>query len=230
MTQTLHPAVAHLADDDTRPSQPRLADAEGELEHLVRVYQAAVGESDERGASQALEVICRKTAPDIAKFCALIAGPRVNALDAAQETMIEACRRLPTLREPRAFRGWLYSIARNKVMAQRRWTWVRRWVPGSNLEVHEDPSAGPFREMALSRRSQMVERVLDELPEDQRTAIALHVLQGLSDSEVAECLGKKKTNVKSLIRRAKESFRKAVGRLGYEEELSEALGDGCEGE
>jgi RNA polymerase sigma-70 factor (ECF subfamily) len=77
--------------------------------------------------------------------------------------------------------------------------------------------------MCLGRRARLVEEVLEALPEEQRTAIALHVLQGLSDSEVAECLGKKKTNVKSLLRRAKENFRREVKRRGYEAELSDQI-------
>jgi RNA polymerase sigma-70 factor (ECF subfamily) len=197
--------------------------AEDELTQLVRAYQGAVEAGDEPHASRALDAICRQTAGEIARFCSFIAGPRVNALDAAQETMIEACRKLAGLREPAVFRSWLYSIARNKVVAQRRWHWVRRWVPGASLDGVLDPAPGPHREMCLGRRARLVEEVLEALPEEQRTAIALHVLQGLSDSEVAECLGKKKTNVKSLLRRAKENFRREVKRRGYEAELSDQI-------
>lgn len=146
-------------------------------------------------------------------------------MDATQETLLELCRRLGTLREPTAVRPWLYSIARNKVMAQRRWGWVRRWVPGASLDGEIDPTESPHRAMCLGRRALMVEDTLEHLSEEHRTALVLHLLQGLSDSEVGECLGRKKTNAKSLIRRAKESFQKQAKKLGYERELSEVMSE-----
>lgn len=197
--------------------------SEGDLSGYVRDFQHASEEGDALGASQALDALCRAVAPELARFCAYISGPRVNAMDATQETLLEVCRRLPSLRDPGAVRPWLYSVARNKVLAQRRWSWVRRWVPGVSLDDVIDTSVGPHREARLGRRASLVEEVLEHLPEEHRTALVLHLLQGLSDSEVAVCLGRKKTNAKSLIRRAKESFRKQAKKLGYERELSETL-------
>lgn len=200
-----------------------------ELAALVRAYQLAFEEGDSAGASRSLDALCRATLGEVCRFCAFIAGPRVNPMDAAQEAMIEACRKLPSLRDPTVFRAWLYSIARNKVIAQRRWGWVRRWVPGASLETTVDPSVGPYREVRVGRRARLVEEVLEALPEEQRTALVLHLLQGLSDSEVAACLDRKKTNIKSLIRRAKENFRKVARKMGHERELAETLGEDEEG-
>ena len=191
----------------------------------ARDYFLAQEEGDVVASARALDALCRAVAPEIARFCAYISGPRVNPMDATQETLLELCRRLGSLRDPAAIRPWLYSIARNKVMAQRRWGWVRRWVPGVNIDSEEDPAEGPHRALRLGRRAFMVEEVLEQLPEEHRTALVLHLLQGLSDSEVAECLGRKKTNAKSLIRRAKVSFEKQAKKLGYAEELAEVMAE-----
>lgn len=199
--------------------------SEGELGGYVRDFQAAREDGDEVEAARALDALCRAAAPELSRFCAYIAGPRVNALDATQDALLEICRKLEGLRDPGAVRPWMYAVARNKVLAQRRWGWVRRWMPGVTLETVVDPSAGPFREARQERRATMVEEILERLPEEHRTALVLHLLQGLSDSEVAACLGRKKTNAKSLIRRAKESFRKQARKLGYERELAESTGD-----
>lgn len=94
-------------------------------------------------------------------------------------------------------------------------------MPGANLDAEIDPHENPHRTLRLGRRARMVEEILEILPEEQRTALVLHLLQGLSDSEVAECMGRKKTNAKSLIRRAKEAFQKQAKKLGYARELAE---------
>jgi RNA polymerase sigma factor (sigma-70 family) len=201
---------------DTPSSLP-----ENDLAGYVRDYFQAQEDGDGVASTRALDALCRAVAPEMARFCAYIAGPRVNALDATQETLLELCRRLETIRDPGAVRPWLYSVARNKVLAQRRWSWVRRWVPGASLDAEIDPTENPHRSFCLGRRAMMVEEVLEQLPEEHRTALVLHLLQGLSDSEVATCLGRKKTNVKSLIRRAKESFQKQAKKLGYDRELAE---------
>lgn len=180
-------------------------------------------EGDLLTAARALDSLCRVVAPEISHFCAYIAGSQVHPMDAAQETLLELCRRLPTLRDPTAIRPWLYSIARNKVLAQRRWSWVRRWVPGASLDEEIDPAESPLRTMRLGRRAAMVEDILEHLNEEYRTVLVLHLLQGLSDSEVAACLGQKKTCAKSLIRRAKEGFLKQAKKLGYSHELQEFI-------
>jgi RNA polymerase sigma-70 factor (ECF subfamily) len=201
---------------DTPPSLHEPA-----LVGYVHDYLQAHDEGDVLAQARALDALCRAVAPEIARFCAYIAGPRVNPMDATQETLLELCRRLGTLRDPAAVRPWLYSVARNKVMAQRRWSWVRRWMPGVSLDAEIDPQENPHRTLRLGRRARMVEETLELLPEEHRTALVLHLLQGLSDSEVAECMGRKKTNAKSLIRRAKEAFQKQAKKLGYDRELAE---------
>ena len=212
-----------VADVAVLPLPDALTPPEGELARLVRDFQQAHDDGDREATAQALDTLCRVVAPEVARFCAFLAGPRVNPLDAAQETLLEICRRLPSLREAGAIRPWVYSIARHKVLAQRRWSWVRRWVPGVSLDETVDRRAGPHHEARLHHRAALVEQVLERLPEEHRTALVLHLMQGMSDSEVAACLGRKKTCAKSLIRRAKESFRKQARALGCAHELAEVI-------
>jgi RNA polymerase sigma-70 factor (ECF subfamily) len=211
--------------DSLAPSFPAPVVAESALAGYARDYLQAHDDGDDLAAARSLDALCRVIAPEISRFCAYIAGPRVNPMDAAQETLLELCRRLHSLRDPAAVRPWVYSVARNKVMAQRRWGWVKRWVPGVNLDGEIDPQESPDRALRLGRRAFLVEDVLERLPEEHRTALVLHLLQGMSDSEVAACMGRKKTNAKSLIRRAKESFQKQARKLGYEQEMAEVLGE-----
>lgn len=221
--------MGYVADVVSLPLTNAQGLLEDELTALVLDFQRFHDDGDVAAAARALDALCRAVAPDVTRFCAYLAGPRVNPLDAAQETLLEICRRLPSLREAGAVRPWVYTIARHKVQAQRRWSWVRRWVPGVAIDDEIDRGAGPLREARLGRRAALVEQVLERLPEEHRAALALHLMQGLSDSEVAACLGQKKTCAKSLIRRAKESFRKQARALGCLHELAEVVDDEGEG-
>jgi RNA polymerase sigma-70 factor (ECF subfamily) len=53
-----------------------------------------------------------------------------------------------------------------------------------------------------------VERVLSELPADQRTILVLRDLEGLSEGEAASLLGIARGTIKSRLHRARDAFRK----------------------
>ena len=51
------------------------------------------------------------------------------------------------------------------------------------------------------------------LPDDQRSAVQLHLLQGKSLQETAAAMDRTKASVRGLIHRAKESLAEAMGRV-----------------
>jgi RNA polymerase sigma factor (sigma-70 family) len=114
--------------------------------------------------------------------------------------------------DERAFRGWTFTIAHNRLLDERRRA-TRR--PVTALSDEEPVEAGPgdveqdvFRELAAER----VKRLLARLSADQRTVLFLRIFGDLTVEQVAEIMGKRPGAVKALQRRGLAAIRKAIER------------------
>ncbi len=141
----------------------------------------------------------------------VIARDASDAEDAAQDGFVKAWRALGRFRQGAPFRPWLLSIVANEARNRRRSAGRR-----ANLALRaatEDPSgdAAPSPEAALlsgEQRTTLLAAV-NELPEEQRTVVALRYFLGLSEHEVGETLGIPQGTVKSRTARALERLRES---------------------
>jgi RNA polymerase sigma-70 factor (ECF subfamily) len=152
-----------------------------------------------------------RAAPSVLAWCRRLGGPKVDADDAAQDVLLTAWRRLDTLQDEGAFDAWLYGITRRVLAAHRRRAWVRRWTPGATPEAI-DPGRGPRAEAELSEIAAEVQRILEQLPADQREVLVLSDVEERSDSEVAALLDLPTGTVKSRLRLARGRFRRLADR------------------
>jgi RNA polymerase sigma-70 factor (ECF subfamily) len=117
---------------------------------------------------------------------------RDDAEDLAQEVFLRAWRRLPGLREPEKFAGWLARIAVNAALDHRRRAAVRPRGTSLDEEGAREPAAdGPPGDHALLVREEFA-RVLDALGTlDARSqaAVVLRFREGLAVKDVAARLG-----------------------------------------
>lgn len=134
--------------------------------------------------------------------------------DVAQEAFIKAYRALPAFRGECAFFTWLYRIAINTAknhLTQR----VRR--PADDDVALEDAEqmefAGCLRVIetpeAILLSEELAETIrvaMEDLPEDQRTALSLRELEGLSYEEIAEVMQSPVGTVRSRIFRARKAI------------------------
>ena len=150
-------------------------------------------------------------------------GNRGQAEDVAQDTFISAYRSLSRFRGGN-LRSWLFRIAANgsrDVLRRRQ----RR--PESSLEQSlESPSfqpvSGDESPEEAAQRSELnreIQRAILTLAIDQRTALVLVDVQGLSYSEAAEAMSVSIGTVKSRLSRARSRVRDALM------ERRELLGD-----
>ena len=141
----------------------------------------------------------------------VIAGNAADAEDAAQDGFVKAWRALGRFREGAPFRPWLLQIVANEARNRRRSTGRR--VHLALRAATEQPSgdAAPSPEASLlsaELRAGLLAAVND-LPEDQRTVIALRFFLGLSEREVAEALSLPEGTVKSRSARALDRLRES---------------------
>ena len=140
------------------------------------------------------------------------------AQEITQDTFIQTLKSLPTLRDPNRFLGWLHVIAKRQCIE-----WLRRKpVTMQSLEAMpkaelEKVSYTQYLEEEQAQTSvgelrQVVERLLQKLPESERSVMVLHYFSGLTCEEVSERLDVSLNTVKSRLYRARK-------RLEQEESL-----------
>lgn len=101
--------------------------------------------------------------------------------------------------------SWIMTIARNKAFdhtakLKRQGKIVDR-VKEHSAETPERTHQDAFDMTASNEESQAVHDALGSLPEDQRQAIRLAFISGMSQTEVAECLQQPLGTIKARIRR-----------------------------
>jgi len=122
-----------------------------------------------------------------------------TAEDAIQEALFAVHQKRHTYRPGSPFGAWLMTIARYKVVDQ-----LRRAGRQRTEEMHEEPAAPVFSDPATRMD---LERVLAELPERARRALALVKLEGWSGAEAAAELGMTETSLKVTVHRALQRLR-----------------------
>lgn len=163
----------------------------------------AVVERAMRGDVDAFEVLVRESSPSCHAVCLRVAGTREDALDASQEALIRAWRRLPTLRDPASFEPWLRSIAAN---AARDLVRERSRVRSVPVELAGDL---PDTSQSASATHLDVRGALASLPAPARATAERHYLRDEAVSEVSAGLGIPEGTVKSRLHAARAALRQA---------------------
>ena len=144
-----------------------------------------------------------------------------QAMDIAQEAFLKAYRALPRFRGDSAFYTWLYRIAvntaKNHLAAQRRRPMdveldlqdSEQYDLHAKLKETDTPEG-----VTLSDELNLtVQRAIEALPEDLRTAIVLREIEGMSYEEIAQTMDCPVGTVRSRIFRARDAIGKKIGNL-----------------
>jgi RNA polymerase sigma-70 factor (ECF subfamily) len=142
-------------------------------------------------------------------------GDREEALDLSQEVFLRVFRTISRFRGQSTVRTWIYRIAINQARNRHRFWRRRHRADQVSLDQHvaahgEFVSAGearPDRMLAQKELAARLKSALDHLPFDQRTAIVLREIDGLSYDEIAYSLGVAVGTVKSRLTRARQALR-----------------------
>jgi RNA polymerase sigma-70 factor (ECF subfamily) len=142
-------------------------------------------------------------------------GDREEALDLSQEVFLRVFRTIHRFRGHSSLRTWIYRIAVNQARNRHRF-WRRRHRADQvsldqHVAAHGDVFSGlgptPERVLAQKELAERLRAALDKLPFDQRTAIVLREVDGLSYEEIAYSLELAVGTVKSRLTRARQALR-----------------------
>jgi RNA polymerase sigma-70 factor (ECF subfamily) len=142
-------------------------------------------------------------------------GDRDEALDLSQEVFLRVFRTIHSFRGQSSLRTWIYRIAVNQARNRHRFWRRRHRADQVSLDEHvashgdfmSEGEATPERVLAQKELAVRLQTALDRLPFDQRTAIVLREIDGLSYEEIAFSLGVAIGTVKSRLTRARQALR-----------------------
>lgn len=166
------------------------------------------------GDKAAFDLLVRKYQHRVLKLVGRFVSDAAEAEDVAQEAFLKAYRALASFRGDSAFYTWLYRIAINT--AKNALVSNRRRPVDFDLDL-QDPeqydrharlkeSDTPEGVLLTEEIRNVVERAMEQLPEDLRTAIILRELEGMSYEEIAEAMDCPVGTVRSRIFRAREAI------------------------
>ena len=150
---------------------------------------------------------------------ARLTGNDAQAEDIAQEVFIKAYENFPSLRTSPTAGGWLKTVATRLTLNhlsryRRRWRFFSEMRTEDDSEVEFPVPDTLLADLDASRRQEIVERALRELPERYRVPLVLYHFEELSYDEIAEQLRISLPKVKTDIQRARAALAKLLQRAG----------------
>jgi RNA polymerase sigma-70 factor (ECF subfamily) len=142
------------------------------------------------GSEAAFSVLWRDGNPDLLRYLRVAAPDAIE--DVAAEVWVQVCRGLTAFRgDERAWRSWLFTIARRRAIDERRRRSRHPVTPLDDLPHGREPRAADAEGLALENlaTAAVTEAVL-ALPPLQAEVILLRMLAGLDNEAVARIVGR----------------------------------------
>jgi len=151
-----------------------------------------------------------------------ITGVKEDAEEAAQDALWTAARKIAMFKGESAFGSWIYRITANAAYQKLR---TRRQksaeialddvLPsldddGRHFEPMDDWSNRVDEQALQGELRDVLQKAIDGLPADYRTALVLHDVEGLSNPDIAEALNISLPAVKSRVHRSRLFVRKQL--------------------
>lgn len=133
-----------------------------------------------------------------------------EAEEAAQEAFIRAYTRLDSYNPAHKFSTWMLSITSNyciDIIRKRRALLLSIDEPlPPHPALMSDKSKGPEAQVVMSEQQEMVQSLLQQIPEDYRQAVVLRYWYDLSYEEIAEMMETSVSAIKSRLFRARRQL------------------------
>ncbi|HWA36669.1 MAG TPA: RNA polymerase sigma factor RpoE [Burkholderiales bacterium] len=167
------------------------------------------------GDKQAFNLLVEKYQRKLARLLSRFIRDPAEVEDVTQEAFIKAYRALPAFRGDSAFYTWLYRIgintAKNYLMAMGRRAPTSTEVEAEEAEGFDEGEQlrdinTPESALLTSEIAETVNRTIEQLPEELRTAIQMREIEGMSYEDIAKAMDCPIGTVRSRIFRAREAI------------------------
>ncbi|TKI57207.1 RNA polymerase sigma factor [Brevibacillus antibioticus] len=141
---------------------------------------------------------------DVYRFLVYYTG-RTDIDDLVQETFIRALKAMQGA-EVENPKTWLFAIARNVAIDERRKTKLISWLPDIFLQHLVSNDKTPEESLMLSENKRLLYEMINQLKSSYRDVLILRGIKGLSSKETAEVLGWSEAKVNLTMHRAIKSI------------------------
>ena len=170
------------------------------------------------GEDEAFTALVRKHQKSVHALAWRKIGDFHIAEEIMQDVFLRVYKHLPKLKDPKQFSGWLY-VTTDRLCN----TWLRKNksptesledVPMADIEktFYEQYVSTQHEEAALSHQQELVKKLLEKLPESERTVMTLYYLGEMTAKEISKFLGVSINTITNRLQRARK-------RLQQDEEL-----------
>jgi len=188
-------------EGDSEPAGPA---ATSTLDDLARLAL--------RGGPADLREFLQAIAPLVRRICRGVMGrDNPDLEDAIQDSLIDVARALRQFRFEASISHYVTRMAIRRAISSRRRTRLR-WKQQASLATKE-PTGLAYEGPAVGR-IHWARKMLDDLNEDQATALLLRVMLGHSIEEIASITGVSVNTVKTRLRLGKNQLRRRLEKTG----------------
>jgi RNA polymerase sigma-70 factor (ECF subfamily) len=148
------------------------------------------------------EIIEHYQAP-IIRYLFRLTGDYEMAKDLAQDTFIQAYKGILKTDAELSFKAWLYRIATNNALQHHRRKRLLSFIPFVSGK-HDVAAEGENTDAPDNAAA--IQEALSKVPEEQRTCLVLHFIEGFKYREIAETLGCSEEAVRKRVARGRKRF------------------------
>jgi RNA polymerase sigma factor (sigma-70 family) len=141
---------------------------------------------------------------------------RQDAEEATQDVFVKIYQKMPGFQEKSSITTWVYRITVNHCLdalrarkRQKRFASIFSFFNNKNETVHDLPDFDHPGVLLEDREAlENLFRKINQLPENQRTALILKHIDDLPQRAIAEIMGLSEKAIESLLQRAKMNLKK----------------------
>lgn len=174
------------------------------------------------GDEQSVEGALALLQDTVFSFSIKVCGHVEDAEDTAQDVLLKSLPYLPKFENPQALTVWLYKVARNRCMMNRRGRKYSRKLhisldelmpDGRELkELLESETRDPEADAVQGQAAERLRQAVLTLPPQYRFVLVLHDMEELDTSEVANVMGLQEGTVRVRLHRARLLLRRELQR------------------
>ncbi len=186
-----------------------------EIERAVEL----LGRKDAKSLEEALALL----QGTVFSFSMKVCGQRQDAEDTMQEVLLKSVPNLPKFDNPKALVVWLYKVAKNQCLMNRR---KSKFAPKQDLSLEElmpdrkelerfsGGATDGTPETAFLRResAKRLREAVQKLPSEYRLILVLHDMEELADEDIAEITGLELGTIRVRLHRARLFVRKELAK------------------
>jgi len=167
-----------------------------------------------RGDHSAFTLLYGRHAKEVYNSIHRLVSHTGESEDLLQESFIAAFQQIGKFEYRNTFAAWIKRIALNKAISHLR---KKNWVLGEVEQLPETGEGERYDEEEFSFKVDAVKSAIAQLPNGYRTVVLLHLIEGLTQEEVAKMMGISHNTVRTQYHRAKLSLLKTLKKGGQHE-------------